>query len=106
MFWICKILKLEKDQFGIVRVQVIGNMLHLNILIKDKANIHRYFYLQLAEIPVQLSDVSVVTKFVKTLLLLRNILITNLSLLHHTSIFISERQKEDSITVSTLIQDD
>ena len=81
-------------------------MLHLNILIRDKANIHRYFHLQLAEIPVQLSNVSVVTKFVEIFLLLRNILITNLSLLYHASIFISERQKEDSTTVSTPMRDD
>jgi len=70
MFWVRKVLKPEKDQFGIVGVQVAGNMLHLNVLIRDKANVHRYFHLQSAEIPVRLSDVSVVTKFVKTLLLL------------------------------------
>ncbi len=105
MFWIRKVLKPEKDQFGIVGVQVAENMLHLNVLIRDKANVHRYFHLQSAEIPVRLSNVSIVTKFVETLLLLRNILITNLSLLHHTSIFISERQKEDSTTVSTPMRD-
>ncbi len=76
-------------------------MLHLNILIRDKANIHRYFHLQSAEILMRLSNVSVVTKFVKILLLLQNILITNLSLLYHASIFILERQKEDSTTVFT-----
>ncbi len=75
-------------------------MLHLNILIRDKANIHRYFHLQSAKIPVRLSNMGVVTKFVKTLLLLQNILITNLFLLYHASTFISERQKEDSTTVS------
>ncbi len=70
MFWVHRILKSEKDQFEIVGVQVAENMLHLNVLIRDKANVHRYFHLQLAEIPMRLSDVGVVTKFVKTLLLL------------------------------------
>ena len=106
MFWVYKVLKLEKDQFEIVRMQLARNMLYLNVLIRDKANVHKYFHLQSAEIPVRLSDVDVVTKFVETLLLLRNILITNLSLLYHASIFISERQKEDSTTVSTPMRDD
>ncbi|CAI2198238.1 1674_t:CDS:2, partial [Funneliformis geosporum] len=57
MFWVRKVHKPEKGQFGIVGVQVAGNMLHLNVLIRDKANVHRYFYLQSAEFPVQLSDV-------------------------------------------------
>ncbi|RIA94651.1 hypothetical protein C1645_817706 [Glomus cerebriforme] len=74
MFWVHKVLKPKKNQFGIVGVQVAGNMLHLNVLIRDKANVHRYFYLQSAEIPMRLSDV--------------------------------ERQKEDSITVSTPMRDD
>ncbi len=51
-------------------MQVAENMLHLNIFIRDKANVHRYFHLQLAEISVRLSDVSIVIKFVKILLLL------------------------------------
>ena len=106
MFWVRKALKPEKDQFGIIGVQIAGNMLHLNVLIRDKANIHRYFHLQSAEIPVQMADVGVVTKFVETLLLLRNLLITNLSLLYHASISISQRQKEDSFTVSTPMRDD
>ncbi|CAG8651862.1 13654_t:CDS:2, partial [Ambispora leptoticha] len=66
---------------------------------KDKANVHRYYHLQFAEIPVQLSDANVVAKFIETLL--RNILIINVSLLYHASIFTSQRQMEDSTTVST-----
>src|SRR6266542_1811039 len=77
MFWVRKALKPEKDQFGIIGVQVAGNMLHLNILIRDKANIHRYFHLQSTDIHIQMSDVGIITKFVETLLLLRNLLITN-----------------------------
>ncbi|CAG8664106.1 8069_t:CDS:2, partial [Diversispora eburnea] len=42
-----------------------------------------------------------VIKFVETLLLLQNILITNISLLCHGSISKSQRQMEESTTVST-----
>ncbi|CAG8710341.1 1447_t:CDS:2, partial [Ambispora leptoticha] len=47
-----KVLKPDKDQFGVVGVQVVGNMLHLNVLVRDRANVHRYYHLQSAEIPV------------------------------------------------------
>ncbi|CAG8719063.1 7712_t:CDS:1, partial [Ambispora leptoticha] len=90
-----------KDQFGIVGMQVAGNVLHLNLLIRDMVNVYRYYHLQSAEIPVQFSDEAVVTKFIETLLLLRNIVITNLSLLYHALIATSQRQMEGSTTVST-----
>ncbi len=59
IFWVRKVFKPKKDQFEIIGVQLAGNMLHLNVLIKDKANVHRYFHLQSAEIPVRLSDVGI-----------------------------------------------
>ncbi|CAG8596978.1 10950_t:CDS:1, partial [Diversispora eburnea] len=43
----------------------------------------------------------IVTKFIETLLLLRNIVITNLSLLYHAPVSSSQRQMEESTTVST-----
>jgi len=64
---------------------VAGNVLHLNFLVRDMVNVHRY-HLRSVEILVQFSDEAVVTKFIETLLLLRNIVITNLSLLYHASI--------------------
>ena len=103
MYWVRKVVKLEKDQFGIVGVQIAGNMLHLNVLIRDRMEIHRYYHLQSAEIPVRFSDVDVVTKFVETLSLLQNLIITNSFLLFHGSICSSQRQKEDSHTVNTPI---
>ncbi|CAG8468851.1 7448_t:CDS:1 [Dentiscutata heterogama] len=90
-----------KEQFGIVGIQVAGNILHLNALVRDKVNIPRYYHPQSAEIPVQLSDDKVISKFIETLLILQNMIITNLSLLYHASVIISERQREDSTTVST-----
>lgn len=103
MYWVRKVVKPDKDQFGIVGVQIAGNMLHLNVLIRDGLEIHRYYHLQSAEIPVRFSDVDVVTKFVETLLLLRNLIITNSSLLFHGSICSSQRQIEGSNTVDTPI---
>ncbi|PKK56600.1 hypothetical protein RhiirC2_871996, partial [Rhizophagus irregularis] len=83
MYWVLQSFKPDKDQFGIISMQVAGNILHLNVIVRDKVNVHRYYHLQSAKIPVQLSNESVVTKFIETLLLLRNIIITNLSLLYH-----------------------
>src|SRR6185436_13364300 len=101
LYWIRQSLKPGKDQFGIVGMQVAGNVLHLNLLVRDMVNVHRYYHLQSAEIPVQFSDEAVVTKFIETLLFLCNIIITNLSLLYHAPTATSQRQMEDSTTVST-----
>ena len=43
MYYVRKVLKPDKDQFGLVGVQVAGNMLHLNVLVRDKGNVHRYY---------------------------------------------------------------
>ncbi|CAG8658650.1 1098_t:CDS:2, partial [Paraglomus occultum] len=59
MYYVRKVLKPDKNQFGVVGAQVAGNMLHLNVLVRDRANVHRYYHLQSAEIPVQLSDAKV-----------------------------------------------
>ncbi|RIB11218.1 hypothetical protein C2G38_2204039 [Gigaspora rosea] len=75
-----KILKPEKDQFGIIGIQIAGNMMHLNVLVRDKTNINRYYHIQSAEIPVQVSDPNIVTNFIE---ILHNILITNITLLYH-----------------------
>ncbi|RIB05212.1 hypothetical protein C2G38_2253947 [Gigaspora rosea] len=51
----------------------------------DEADIHRYCHLRSVEIPVQFANADVVTDFVHTLLILRNIIITNISLLIHAN---------------------
>ncbi|CAG8831428.1 35063_t:CDS:2, partial [Gigaspora margarita] len=98
MYYTRKILKPEKDQFGIIGIQIAGNMMHLNVLVRDKTNINRYYHIQTSEIPVRASNPNIVTDFIETLLLLRNILITNISLLYHGVVCVSERQKEDYTT--------
>ena len=35
-YYVRKVLKPDKDQFGVVGVQVAGNMLHLNVLVRDQ----------------------------------------------------------------------
>ncbi|CAG8572165.1 8004_t:CDS:2 [Acaulospora morrowiae] len=101
LYWIRQSLKLDKNQFGIVGMQVADNVLHLNFLVRNMVNVHQYYHLQSAEIPVQFLDEAVVTKFIETLLLLHNIIITNLSLLYNAPTVTSQRQMEDSTTVST-----
>ncbi|CAG8641024.1 11387_t:CDS:2 [Ambispora leptoticha] len=93
MYYTRKTLNPEKDQFGIVGVQIAGDILHLNILIRNKANVHKYYHIQSAKILVQFSDENVVITFVETLL--RNILITNISQLCHGSTSTSQRLMED-----------
>ncbi|RHZ56132.1 hypothetical protein Glove_406g12 [Diversispora epigaea] len=101
MYYTRKTVNPDKDQFGIIGVQIAGDTLHLNVLIRDKTNVYRYYHIQSAKIPVQFSDEGDVIKFVETLLLLRNILITNISLLCHGTITSSQRLKEGSTTVTT-----
>ena len=48
---------------------------------------------------MQKSEPAIVAKFIETLLILRNILIVNMSLLPYGTIPKSDRQKEDSTTV-------
>ncbi|CAG8671820.1 16587_t:CDS:2 [Dentiscutata erythropus] len=77
MYWVYKGCRPEKDEFGIIGLQVAGPLLRLTVLIRDSAS------------------------FIKTLLILRNILIVNMTLIPHGSLPKSERQKENSSTVDS-----
>ena len=81
MYWVHKSSGPDKGEFGIIGMQVAGRIMRLNVLMRDVKKVHRYYHLYEAEIPVQQSDPFIVTNFVKTLLILRNILIVNMSLL-------------------------
>ena len=96
MYWVHKSSGPDKDEFGIIGMQVTGQTIRLNVLIKDMENVHRYYHLYEAEIPVQQSDPSIVTNFVRTLLILRNILIVNMSLLLNAPPVRSKRNKNSS----------
>ncbi|CAG8528304.1 2986_t:CDS:2, partial [Dentiscutata heterogama] len=96
MYWAHKSIKPDKDEFGIVAIQVAGSIIRLNFLIRDVANVHRYYHLYEAKIPVQQSDSFIVENFVKILLTLRNIIIINMSLLFHAPPSRSKRNKSSS----------
>ncbi|RHZ86727.1 hypothetical protein Glove_46g15 [Diversispora epigaea] len=53
LYWTRKSCKPDKDEFSIIGIQVAGNKLLLNVLIRDMNDIHRYYYLCKADIPVQ-----------------------------------------------------
>ncbi|PKK47892.1 hypothetical protein RhiirC2_872266, partial [Rhizophagus irregularis] len=93
MYWVYKGRRPEKDEFGIIGLQVAGSILRLTVLIRDGANVNRYYHLHESRIPVQKSEPAVIAKFIETLLILRNILIVNMSLLPHGSTPKSDRQK-------------
>ncbi|RIA92764.1 hypothetical protein C1645_763963 [Glomus cerebriforme] len=121
IFWTRKGCYPDKDKFGIIGIQVagmfsfsyytfhhltmshtkIGCKLHLNVLVRDSGDIHRYYHLKSAEIPVQQSEEDVVAEFIETLLILRNILVVNMSLIFHTQVPRSRRRMEKSSTVSS-----
>ncbi|RHZ63714.1 hypothetical protein Glove_328g94 [Diversispora epigaea] len=101
MYWTRKSCKPDKDEFSIIGMQVAGKKLRLSVLIRDISEVHRYYHLHESEIPIQQSPPSVVTKFIETLLILRNILIVNMSLLHNASLPKSVRLVEDSSTIDS-----
>ena len=105
MYWTCKSCKPDKDEFGIIGVQIAEKKLYLSVLIRDMSEVHRYYHLHESEIPVQLSDLSIVEKFVETLLILRNILIINMSILYNAPLKRSNRNVEKSFTISSPMQD-
>ncbi|RHZ84087.1 hypothetical protein Glove_85g72 [Diversispora epigaea] len=65
------------NQFGIVGIQVAGEDLYLNILIKDASRIPRYFYIDQVEIPFTKNTPWRVEPLIHLLLTLRNIMIVN-----------------------------
>lgn len=68
--------------------------MHLNVLIKDTDEIHRLYRLCSVEIPLQPTDGNDVFQFVGALLLLRNIIIVNISMLLNAPKIKSERLKK------------
>ena len=81
MYWLQKSCEPKKGQFGVVGVQVYRKTLNITVLVRD---IHWYYHIAESEIPVRQSDTDVVTEFVKSLLILRNVLNVNISLLFST----------------------
>ncbi|CAB5362189.1 unnamed protein product [Rhizophagus irregularis] len=101
MAYIYKGCRPDNDEFGILRIQVAGEMMHLSVLIKDINDVQRLYHLQSIIIPVQPTDAEILTHFVEALLVLRNITIVNNSLLFHASRSKSNRLRRKSSTVSS-----
>jgi hypothetical protein len=84
--YVYKFNKVDKDEFGILGIQIAGKMMHFNILIRDIYDVHRLYHLDSIEIPVEETvDKIHVSNFIKTSLHIRNILIINISLLLNSS---------------------
>ncbi|CAG8462085.1 2036_t:CDS:2 [Ambispora leptoticha] len=105
MYWVHKGCKPKKDEFGIIGIQVAGQKLHLYVLIRDGDGVDKLFRLHSVDIPIQFTDRDTVYNFVEALLLLRKILIVNLSLLLNADRGL-HGDKEDSSTVSSPPYDD
>ena len=75
----------DKNEFGVIGVQIAGDMFHFNIIIKDMDDIHRLYHLYSVKIPIRPTGSEGVFQFIEVLLNLRNIIITNMSLLYHSS---------------------
>ncbi|CAJ0839795.1 9384_t:CDS:2, partial [Entrophospora sp. SA101] len=67
----------------------------------DSGDVHRYFHLKSTKIPIQQAEEKDVTEFVETLLILRNILVVNMSLIFHAQVPRSRRRMEKSSNVSS-----
>lgn len=81
LYFVYNSFKPNKDEFGILGIQVAADIIHFNILIKGLDDINKLYNLYSTKIPVQLSDTECVLQFVETLLNIRNIIIVNISLL-------------------------
>nr|CAG8666026.1 7098_t:CDS:2 [Entrophospora candida] len=56
IYWAHKSHRLEKGQFGIIGMQVVGRKLCLNVLIRDEVEVHRYYKLHETEIPIRYTN--------------------------------------------------
>ncbi|CAJ0845007.1 13516_t:CDS:2 [Entrophospora sp. SA101] len=89
----------EKDEFAILRFQVAGRKFNLYVLIRDHERISRLFLLKSVNIPTQFTnDRKAIFEFIETLLLLRRILIVDLSLLFNS---VTHESDESSSTMSS-----
>ncbi|RHZ78714.1 hypothetical protein Glove_157g68 [Diversispora epigaea] len=72
---LCVACRPTNNQFGIVGIQVAGEDLYLNILVKDASGILRYFHVDQVEIPFTKNTPWRVEPLILLLLTLRNIMI-------------------------------
>ena len=79
--FVSMLCRLVGNQFGVVVIQVTGTTMYVNVFVKDLASILQYFHLDHVEIPLSSSNnTSRVKSLICVLLILRNIMIMNKSL--------------------------
>ncbi|RGB24213.1 hypothetical protein C1646_773404 [Rhizophagus diaphanus] len=71
MVYVHKGCRPDKNEFGILGIQVAGEMMYLSVLIKDIDDIQHLYYLRSIIIPVQPTDAEILTHFVEAILVLR-----------------------------------
>ncbi|RGB22743.1 hypothetical protein C1646_775619 [Rhizophagus diaphanus] len=88
LYWTNRGCKLEeKNEFSILGFQVAGRKFNLYVLIRNKENISRLFLLRSVCIPTQYTNnKKTIYEFIEALLLLRRILIVDLSLLFNSRV--------------------
>ncbi|CAG8817903.1 22292_t:CDS:2, partial [Gigaspora margarita] len=92
----------QKEQYDAVKLwRELGTTIRLNVLIRDSADVHRYYHLRDAKIPIRQSNSIIVANFIEVLLILRNILVVNIDLLYNALIPRTPRKVEDSSIVSS-----
>lgn len=96
MYWAHKSRRLTKEQFSIIGIQVTGTTLCLNVLTRDHVDVHRYYKLRETNIPIRYSNLPNLVEFIHTLLIFRNILIVNMSILHNCQSRRSSRNTNSS----------
>ncbi|CAG8597122.1 1128_t:CDS:1, partial [Diversispora eburnea] len=99
MYYLHRNCRPDRNEFEILGIQVVGEMMHLNILIKDTDDIYQLYHRYSTRIPIQFTNSDNVIQFVNMLLVLRNILIINVSLLLHGPLVRSDRLKKRSSTI-------
>jgi hypothetical protein len=71
MYWAHKGCKLENNNFSIIGIQVAGNEMYLNILIRDIDKIHRLYNLRTVKFQFNQMIKKLYLNFIETLLTIR-----------------------------------
>ena len=53
LYWVYNGCRPDKNEFGIIGIQIAGDTLHFNNIIKDMEDIHRLYHLFSVKIPLR-----------------------------------------------------
>ncbi|PKC67890.1 hypothetical protein RhiirA1_457868 [Rhizophagus irregularis] len=60
VIWVYKDWRPEKNEFEVIGLQIARSMLQLTVLIRDEANVNRYYHLYKLRVSMQKSESAVV----------------------------------------------